>query len=256
MRWEVPTSSVSDLLVIVIKGERNFETVLPNPSNPLDALVLSNPTNGIGEAEYIIEEDDSYYIGVVNMNPRSIVMAMNVNVSSKMYNTAKAKSMCSTISGLCRLKLLFPRTQFGDIDGWDVELSFVARLITYVAILGFVVVIILLILKYLGACDGEMTPDEVIETETDPILPEKAIPFTYGTSEEDTELGMCSTSSDDLYDGKICVICYEEQRNSFFVPCGHCASCYTCAQRIFDGENKVCPICRRFIHKVRRLCSP
>ena len=64
------------------------------------------------EAEYVIEEDDKYYLGIVNTNPRNIIMAMNVNVSSKMYDTTKAKSMCSTMNGSCRLSLLFPNSQF------------------------------------------------------------------------------------------------------------------------------------------------
>lgn len=63
-------------------------------------------------AEYTIEEDDRYYVGIINANPRSIIMAMNVNVSSKMYDITKAKSMCSKIKGACRLKLPFPNTHF------------------------------------------------------------------------------------------------------------------------------------------------
>ncbi|KAJ9674285.1 hypothetical protein PVL29_023690 [Vitis rotundifolia] len=177
--------------------------------------------------------------------------------------------MCSTIKGSCRLNLLFPNTQFvilttpnnGDLAGWYVELSFVARVVTYVSILGFVVIIIFLVLKYLGACEGdndvhveEITPHEV--TETHPLMPEKPFRLTYGTGEEDAESGMSSSSSEDLYDGKICTICYDEPRNCFFVPCGHCATCYDCAKRIIEGENKVCPICRRLIHKVRKLFTP
>ncbi|EEF37446.1 conserved hypothetical protein [Ricinus communis] len=85
--------------------------------------------------------------------------------------------------------------------------------------------------------------------------------FSYGTcsNTDSEESGYCSSStsssnfSTELYDGKVCVICYDEERNCFFVPCGHCATCYVCARRIFDGENKVCPVCRRFIGKVRKL---
>ena len=64
------------------------------------------------EAEYVIEEDDKYYLGIVNTNPRNIIMAMNVNVSSKMYDTTMAKNMCSTMNGSCRLSLRFPNSQF------------------------------------------------------------------------------------------------------------------------------------------------
>ncbi|KAK9270327.1 hypothetical protein L1049_025905 [Liquidambar formosana] len=266
MRWEAQTSSLSQLQVNIIKGERDYETLLPDPTSSPDALALNDPTDG-REAEYTIEEDDKYYVGIINTNPKSIIMNMNVNVSSKMYDITKAKSMCSTSNGSCQLKLLFPNTQFvvlstpnnGDLGGWYVELSFVARVITYVAILGFVVIVIFLILKYLGACDGESNTGDVTVreiSETSPLMPEKPIRFTYGTGEEDEESGMSSSTSDDLYDGKICVICYDGQRNCFFVPCGHCATCYDCAQRIVEGENKVCPICRRLIHKVKKLFSP
>ncbi|PSS17284.1 E3 ubiquitin-protein like [Actinidia chinensis var. chinensis] len=258
IRWEAQTSSLGQLEVSIIKGERKYKTLIPKLTISPHSNAHHEPTDG-REAEYVIEEDDKYCLGIVNTNPRSIIMAINVNVSSKMYDTTKAKSMCSTINGSCRLSLLFPNSQFvtittpnnGDLGEWYVELSFVARVVTYIAILGFVVIIIFLTHKYLGACDGDTS--EV--TETDPLVPEKPFRMPYGTGEVDVESGS-SSSSDDFNDGKICVICYEEHRNCFFVPCGHCATCYTCAQRIMDGATKVCPICRRLIHKVRKLLIP
>lgn len=68
-------------------------------------------------------------------------------------------------------------------------------------------------------------------TETDPVIPEKSVRFTYGTNNKEDDAVSSSSSSEDLYDAKLCVICYDEQRNCFFVPCGHCATCYDCAQR-------------------------
>lgn len=102
-------------------------------------------------------------------------------------------------------------------------------------------IIVFLILKYLGACgEDEGTAGTIIDTavreerevtETDPIMRVKPMPYTYGTGEEEEDSGALSSSSEELYDAKLCVICYDEQRNSFFVPCGHCATCYECAQR-------------------------
>ena len=95
-------------------------------------------------------------------------------------------------------------------------------------------------LKYLGACDSETTVvntsfQEISwRTETEPILPEKPLGLTYGTTAEEDDddgTGSSSSSSEDLYDAKLCVICYDDQRNCFFVPCGHRATCYDCAQR-------------------------
>lgn len=111
---------------------------------------------------------------------------------------------------------------------------------------GFFIITILIVLKYLGAFDSETpvvdtAPPEIPwrSTETDPILPEKPVRLTYGTTAEedddDAESGS-SSSSEDLYDAKLCVICYDDQRNCFFVPCGHCATCYDCAQRYKVGK--------------------
>ncbi|XVF17581.1 hypothetical protein REPUB_Repub10bG0135900 [Reevesia pubescens] len=144
---------------------------------------------------------------------------------------------------------------------WCYALNLFARLVAYVTVLAVMVVIVLLILKYVTNLNDE-NGDELedlrtaIECETNPLCTE-TIPLTYGTcgDEEDVETGSCS-SGEDLYDGRICVICYDEQRNCFFVPCGHCATCYDCAQRIYDEENKVCPVCRRVIGKVRKLFAP
>ncbi|WCJ35514.1 RING/U-box superfamily protein [Euphorbia peplus] len=268
MKWETQTSILNQLQMVLIKGERTYETLLPSLTTSPQGLNLSNPLNG-KDAEYLIEEDDKYYLGLINTNPRSIIIKIGLNITSKMHDLSKANSMCSTVEGSCRMMLAFPKTQYvvlttpdnGDTGGWYIELSFVARVITYIAILGFIIIIILLILRYLGACDpetytdqtGPETPITRPVSETQPLWPDKSTRSTYGTNEEDDEDGSSSSSSEELYDAKLCVICYDEQRNCFFVPCGHCATCYDCAQRIMDGESKFCPICRRLIHKVRRL---
>ncbi|KAL5559136.1 hypothetical protein UlMin_035347 [Ulmus minor] len=271
LRLDAHSSILDHLEAVMLKGERNFETLVPKLKNSFNATLLNETISG-KEAKYAIEEDDRYYLDIINTNSRSIITTLNVSVSSKMYNLTKAQNECSTTNGSCRVKLLFADTKYvvlttpntGKLDGWYIEISFMARVVTYIALLGFIVIVIFLIFKYLGGCDGEnsveyrSTPVQIQEeiTETHPILPEKPIRHTYGTGEEDEEDEASSTSSEDLYDAKLCVICYDDQRNCFFVPCGHCATCYDCAQRIMAEESKVCPICRRLVHKVRRLFNP
>ncbi|XP_028806905.1 uncharacterized protein LOC114761656 isoform X2 [Neltuma alba] len=276
MSWEAPTRYLNKLEGVVIKGERRFKRLQPKQAS-LNAIADPEIIYG-KEAEYLIEEDDRYHIGVLNMNGGNIILTMHVNVSAMVYDTSKAKKLCSTANGLCRLSLLFPHTHYltlmttnnGVRGDWSVEVSFVARALTYIALLGFIVAVIFLILRYLGACGGSdhnqstnvitdtyhtsivATSREV--TETEPMMPVKSM--TYGTNEDeddDNESRASSTSSEELYDEKLCVICYDELRNCFFIPCGHCATCYDCAQRIMEGDSKVCPICRRLIHKPRRL---
>ncbi|XP_044474753.1 E3 ubiquitin-protein ligase APD1-like isoform X3 [Mangifera indica] len=264
MRFETQSRSLNQLQLVMIKGERKFQTLLPKLTSSSESLALTDIV-AVHVAEYTIEEDDRYYIGVINVNPKSVIMTMTVNVTSKMYDLTKAKNVCSTLKGLCRLQLLFPNTHYvilttpnnGDLDEWYIELSFVARVITYIAALGFIIIIIFLLLKFVQACDGE---NDLVATReisgTDPIIPVKPVQYTYGTNQEDDDSGSSTSSSEDLYDAKLCVICYDDQRNCFFVPCGHCATCYDCAQRIVEEDSKMCPICRRLIHKVRRLFNP
>ncbi|XP_007047432.2 PREDICTED: E3 ubiquitin-protein ligase SPL1 [Theobroma cacao] len=172
--------------------------------------------------------------------------------------------MCSILNGMNPLKLHLDNSQSmtlsseNDLVEWCYALNFFARLAAYVAVLAVMVLVILLILKFVTDFSDESAGQDArtaTESETNPLYSEKAMPLTYGTCEEDVETGSCS-SGEDLYDGRICVICYDEQRNCFFVPCGHCATCYDCAQRIYDGDNKVCPVCRRVIGKVRKLFAP
>ncbi|XP_062097345.1 E3 ubiquitin-protein ligase APD2-like isoform X2 [Humulus lupulus] len=272
LRLEAQSSSMNQLEAIMSKGERSYKTLQPQLSSvSSSALALNEPVEG-KEMEYIIDEDERYYLDIINSNSRSIVVSLSVNVSSTMYDITKAKNKCSTTKGSCRLRILISYTHYvivttpndGHLEGWYLELSFVARVITYIAILGFITVFILLLLKYLGSCDGDVTESPVMYNtvddvaETRPMLLEKPIRCTYGTTEheEDDDSEASSSSSEELYDAKLCVICYDDQRNCFFVPCGHCATCYDCAQRIMDGESKVCPICRRLVHKVRRLFNP
>lgn len=49
-------------------------------------------------------------------------------------------------------------------------------------------------------------------------------------------------------DSKLCKICYVEERNVCFVPCGHVVACAKCAL----STNK-CPMCRRTFHNAVRL---
>lgn len=69
---------------------------------------------GTREAEYRIGEDNSYYIGMLNLSPWSIETRLRIGISSKMYDASEATSICSASDGRCKLKLKFsfPFTQY------------------------------------------------------------------------------------------------------------------------------------------------
>ncbi|CAH8314210.1 unnamed protein product [Eruca vesicaria subsp. sativa] len=117
--------------------------------------------------------------------------------------------------------------------------------------------LIFLILKSLNDCDSEDGDMESL-----PLLAEREeiitiwTPLVYEPSgvnvNGDLETASFSSAEDVDY-STLCVICFEERRNCFFVPCGHSATCKGCALRIMSEEKHVCPICRRVIRKSKRI---
>ncbi|XP_057544997.1 E3 ubiquitin-protein ligase APD2 [Amaranthus tricolor] len=142
---------------------------------------------------------------------------------------------------------------------------FMVRLVAYFAVLALLVLITFLALKVLGEWRERSFNED--EGEINPLMHQsdyhKTIRINYGAFEKDLESQTsCNSDGGDngtsskcttLYDAKICIICYDQQRNCFFVPCGHCATCFSCAQRIFYEENRNCPVCRRFMGKIRKF---
>ncbi|CAN4082981.1 unnamed protein product [Withania somnifera] len=145
-----------------------------------------------------------------------------------------------------------------DQDQSQATLEYILNVVVYSSVILVLLMVAALLIKLLGVCDGEITRnDDTIRRETDRLISKAGASLTYGTcDEDDLESGnYCShsTSSEDLYDENICTVCYDGKRNCFFIPCGHCATCYSCAKRITEDENKSCPICRRVIRRVRRV---
>lgn len=143
-------------------------------------------------------------------------------------------------------------------DQQQAAFEYILNVVVYSSAILVLLMVAALLIKLLGVCDREITRnDDTIRRETDRLISKASASLTYGTcDEDDLESGnYCSrsSSSEDLYDENICIVCYDEKRNCFFIPCGHCATCYSCAKRITEDENKSCPICRRVIRRVRRV---
>ncbi|KAF3665209.1 hypothetical protein FXO37_11137 [Capsicum annuum] len=187
IKWEAQSIILSQLEMSLTKGERKLENI---QSTYYSGLEDSKGTAYGLEAAYRIEENDRYNIGIINSNPKTPILLVNVNISSTMYDVKKAERVA--------------------------------------------IIITCLIMKSLGSCHDESyaedSPVSREVTETDPILPQKEVRSIYGTCNEEEDCGR-SSSSEDLYDGRICVICYDNPRNCFFVPCGHCVTCQKCALR-------------------------
>ncbi|GMI78485.1 ABERRANT POLLEN DEVELOPMENT 1 [Hibiscus trionum] len=246
MQWATQTSGLDKTEIVLVKGGRRQDPLLPTVTFPFIAFFLNELVIG-KQAEYTIDADDKYYVGVINSSPRSLMMTFNLSVTSMVYDVTKARNMCSTLNGSCRFDLQFPDMHYvvvstpddTDIDGLYVEVSFIARFAPYIAVLGFSIIFILLVLKSVAVCDRDAD-----------AWMEKSFPQTYGMTAVEEYDGKTG------YDEKVCIICYDDERSCFFVPCGHCATCYDCAQRVMEENNKMCPICRKPIQEVRKLFTP
>ncbi|XP_009616362.1 E3 ubiquitin-protein ligase APD1 [Nicotiana tabacum] len=144
----------------------------------------------------------------------------------------------------------------GDQDQRQAAFEYILNVIVYSSVILVLLMVAALLIKLLGVCEGEMARNDAVRRETDRLISKASASLSYGTcDEDDLESGNCSrcSSSEDLYDENICIVCFDEKRNCFFIPCGHCATCHACAKRITEEENKNCPICRRVIRRVRRV---
>ncbi|CAN6562895.1 unnamed protein product [Malus baccata var. baccata] len=146
--------------------------------------------------------------------------------------------------------------------------------INHICTTALLVIVAVMVMKYINEYEDTGLEDVGGSAETDPLQPAgKTVRSAYGTCEDSSSNSsntVIKSSSEDLYDEKICEIRYTEQRDCFLVPCGHCATCDVCAERyvenskrfricwcsieiwyliteitccrIFDGETKTCPI--------------
>lgn len=59
-----------------------------------------------------------------------------------------------------------------------------------------------------------------------------------------------ATSSDDVGHSRECTICMDAAVDTVFIPCGHMATCSTCARRL---GKRLCPVCREKIEHVQHV---
>lgn len=130
-----------------------------------------------------------------------------------------------------------------------VVVEYAMRMAIYAGLTAVFLMVIALIVKLMWSCDEEEAGaggEAARATENSRLLSKEEAVFTsYGTSGEDLESGS-SSSCEDLYDGTICVICYDDQRNCFFIPCGHCVACHACAQDFQRGKQELSNMPREY----------
>ncbi|KAL5977194.1 hypothetical protein ACLOJK_021536 [Asimina triloba] len=235
--------------------------------------------NGVIRQE--ISQSSEYYIAVGNINPIAMEVELNFTIHAFLYNTTGAYYKCSMNHKVCGLKLFIfgatvavlatPGPQQGgeDYENWYVKLSYGPRWITFFIGSGGLTILIVLACKIFSKFqnnrgDGsEFHAGESANERTPLLIPKDDDTSSWGSSydsvsndEEDLEdrSGAASLEAKQVKEGengtsrRICAVCFDSPRDCFFLPCGHCATCFACGTRIAEEAN-TCPICRRKMKK-------
>ncbi|KAJ0021116.1 hypothetical protein Pint_32548 [Pistacia integerrima] len=281
--YRVISPSSSPLSLVIAKGSESLEEWIDDPSYPNTTLSW-DIIDGSGKIQQEISESSTYYIAVGNLNSQEVEVQLNFTISAFIYNTTTAYYKCSPGSRSCSLTLPFlganaavltsPGPTQGSSDTWSVKLSYGPRWIAYFVGSGVMTILMLLAFRFFslfestsgngtGIQAGDMGPDRA------PLLSNKDDDLSsWGSSydsvshdDEDLDewLAVNALEGTLLNEGenksnprRLCVICCDSPRDCFFLPCGHCAACFTCGTRIAE-EAGTCPICRRKMKKVRKI---
>ncbi|KAJ8749752.1 hypothetical protein K2173_012303 [Erythroxylum novogranatense] len=276
--YSVKTQSTLPVSLIIAQGKESLVEWIDDPSHPNTTLSW-NIIEGSGVIQQKISKSSDYYIAVGNLNNEEVEVELTFMVNAFVYNTTQAYYRCPLNNNLCSLKLFLLGTnaailtspapeEVGTDYDWQVKLSFGPRWITYFIGSGIMTVICLLTFRFCNVFQDHRESRQVGETaaEHTPLLSHKDEDnSSWGSSydsnshdEEDVDEWLAKNSHEgkQLAEGenprRLCVICFDAPRDCFFLPCGHCAACFTCATRIAE-EAATCPICRRGMKKVRKI---
>lgn len=279
--YNVKADDFSQLLLIIAEGKMGLNEWIDDPTYPNVSLSW-NSIHGNGTIEQEVDKNSEYYIAVGNLNAHSMEVYLNFKMNSVLYDTTQATYSCPLQQDLCGVKLFLLGGNYAILttpgptgsrekDEWYVKLSYGPRWLTYVVGSGGLILLILLMQKLFTKLrlipeEPELQSEELPPERTPLITQKDGDDSSCGSSyvslsqgEEDDDERFLSgspkgegTENSETCQRRLCVICFDDTRDSFFLPCGHCATCFTCGMRIAE-ESSLCPICRKKIRRVRKI---
>ncbi|GMG98340.1 hypothetical protein Nepgr_000180 [Nepenthes gracilis] len=279
--YDVKFPSYASLSFVVAEGRESLVEWLEDPSYPNTTLSW-NIISGSGMIEQEIKKPATYFIAVGNLNSEAVKVQLNFSIMAILYNTTKAYFKCSLSKHICSVNLFLLKENAALLtspdpgqakadDDWYVKVSYGPRWVTYIIGSGIMIILILLIFRVcsvLQSREGGYGAGETGQEAQDPLLSPKDDDLSnWGSSydsvspdedldESAQEEGKPREEADqrNTDSRRLCVICFDAPRDCFFLPCGHCAACFTCGSKIAEGAG-TCPICRRKMKKVRKIFS-
>ncbi|KAK7305400.1 hypothetical protein VNO77_43305 [Canavalia gladiata] len=257
-------SPLASLLLVIAKGREGLvewkEDLLFS-----NATLYRNIIYGSGSITQKISHAFTYFVAVSNMTPENVEVELNFTANALLYNTTSTYNKCSLDNGFCRLNLLLPvsnnavlttpglREGVFDEERFDVKVSYEPRWIMYFIGSGVIAVLMLFALRLFKIFQNNSEEREGFQqveviSEQAPLLPSKDDDLSsrgssyesFSNEEEDLTfwVAMNSVEGKPVRDGEtsndiqhLCVICFDAPRDCFFLPCGHCSTCFACGTR-------------------------
>ncbi|CAN0927929.1 E3 ubiquitin-protein ligase APD2 [Linum grandiflorum] len=275
-------SSTSSVILVIAQGEDSFNQWLDQPAYPNSTLSW-HIIHGSGTIYQRISSSSLYYVAVGNIYSRTVQVQLKIKIRALMYDTSEAYYKCSFPDGRCSLPVSFltdnpvvlttpGRKQASLREEWDVKVSYGPRWALYIlgiATLSILMLVAVNLLNKFRCMNEERSGTVRTRPETAPLLSNKEDDLSsWGSSYESVsndennldefmgagpQEGKSSRDGDDSsYTRRLCAICFDAPRDSFFLPCGHCVACFACGTRIAEVSG-ICPICRRHMKKVKKI---
>lgn len=274
--YSVISPSRSPLVLVIAQGDEDLAEWLMDPSYPKTTLSY-NIIHGNGSIQKKLSRSSYYYVAVGNLNNEYAEVYLNIRIKALLYNTAEPYYKCIPALGQCHFQLQLlgknvavitsPGGKSGtEGGGWHVKLSYGPRWLTYVVGIGGLLCLVLLTNSLCNYWRRNERVTQVEQfgasgSERNPLLSNKdgnlsSEDSSYASPSEDEERIEGShdgkTIKDDEYSQRLCAICFDSPKDSFFLPCGHSVACFPCGERIMEASG-TCPICRRRAKKVRKI---
>ncbi|XP_027090147.1 E3 ubiquitin-protein ligase APD2 [Coffea arabica] len=270
------------LSLVIVEGKGNLVDWIGDPSQPTTTLSW-NIIHGTGTVEQEILRSKMYYIALGNLNFEEVQVQLNFTIEALTYNTTQANYNCSVSHRPCIWRLFFmgnaaiittPGPELGMTNYiWHAQVSYGQRWISYFVGSASMTVLLILATKicfsfritgeYETGFQAGMTASEraPLLSQKDDDLSSWGSVDSMSHDEEELNDSIATPDGKQLKEGdglkdhrQLCILCSDAFRDCFFLPCGHCAACFTCGKRAMEEAGK-CPICRKAMKKVRKIFS-
>ncbi|KAJ4906898.1 RING/U-box superfamily protein [Raphanus sativus] len=257
--------------LVVDEGPASYELLEKHASQ--NTALSWNLIRGNGTIEVKISKSSSYYVAVANSNMKDVEVKLDIDVRAILYDTKESFYKCTFSNGECTFNAVSlvensivltspaPRqgpSVEGEEEEWYVRFSYQPRWTSYVVGTGLVTCFMLVAIqlwKRLQCNGGESYQTDNDSTRTRLLVnkdEDGSSNESFAADDADLEDFTGNEGEASNSTRRLCAICFDAKRDCFFLPCGHCVSCYQCGTKIAEAAGS-CPVCRRKMKKVKRI---